>query len=50
MLIITEKMVERELVKQQVNFIAAWSSSIVREVRNKIHFNFKVGLQAHPLG
>jgi hypothetical protein len=30
MLIVAEKMVEKEFVKQQANFIAAWSSSIVR--------------------
>jgi hypothetical protein len=47
----TEKLVERELVKQQwADFIAAWSSSTVRKVGYKFHSNFKVGLWAHPLG
>jgi hypothetical protein len=44
-------MVERKLVKQQqANFIRSWSPSIVREVGNKFHYNFKAGLWAHPLG
>ncbi len=50
-LIATKKLVEKELVKQQqANFIATWSPSIVKEARDRFHSNFKVGLQAHPLG
>jgi hypothetical protein len=44
-------MVEKELVKQQqANFNVAWSSSIVREARNKFHYNFKASLRACLLG
>jgi len=44
-LIVAKKMVERKLVKQQqANFIRSWSPSIVREVGNKFHYNFKAGL------
>jgi hypothetical protein len=51
MLIATKRLVERKLVKQQwANFIVAWSSSTIREVWDKLHYNFKVGLQAHLLG
>ncbi len=51
MLIVVERLAERELIKQQwANFIATCSSSAVREVGNKFHYNFKVGLRAHPLG
>jgi hypothetical protein len=47
---VVEKLVERKLVKQQLaNFIIPWSSSIVKEARNKFHSNFKASLQAHPL-
>ncbi len=50
MLIAIEKLVKRELVKQQrTNFIATWSSSTVKESGDIFHYNFKVGFQAHPL-
>jgi hypothetical protein len=49
-LIAIEKLAKRKLVKQQLaNFIATWSSSIVKEVGDKFHSNFKAGLQAHLL-
>jgi len=45
MLIATKKLFARELVKQQqANFIATWSSSIVKKVGDKFHSNFKAGL------
>jgi hypothetical protein len=51
MLIVVKKLAKRELVKQQwSNFITAWSSSIIREVGDIFNYNFKVGLQVHPLG
>jgi len=47
----TKRLTKRELVKQQQdNFIVAWSSSLVRETRNRFHYNFKASIQAHPLG
>jgi hypothetical protein len=45
-----EKLVERKLVKQQANFIAVWSSLVLREARTIFHYNFKVGLRVHLLG
>ncbi len=48
---VAKRLVEKKLRKQErVNFILAWSSSIVRKVGNKFHYNFKVGMQAHPIG
>jgi hypothetical protein len=47
MLIVIEKLVERELVKkQQANFIVAWSSSTIRKAGDRFHYNFKAGMQA----
>ncbi len=48
-LLVAEKMANFFFVKQQANFIVAWSSSVVIEARNKFHYNFKAGLRAHPL-
>jgi hypothetical protein len=46
-----ERLVERQLVKQQrIHFITTWSSSIVRKVGDKFHYNFKASLQVHLLG
>jgi hypothetical protein len=40
-----KRLVERQLVnQQQVNFNATWSSSIIRKVGNKFHYNFKASL------
>jgi hypothetical protein len=51
MLTITKRLAEKKLAKQQkTNFITAWSSSIMKEVGNKFHYNFKVGLRAHLCG
>ncbi len=51
LLIITKKLIERKLIKQQrTNFNAIQSFSTIREVKDIFHYNFKVGLQAHPLG
>jgi hypothetical protein len=51
MLTIAKRLVEKELVKQQrTNFIATWSSSIMKEVGDIFHYNFKVGLRTHPCG
>ncbi len=45
MLIVVEKLVERELVKkQQANFIVTWSSSTIRKVGDKFHCNFKASM------
>ncbi len=42
---------KKELTKQQqINFIITWSSLEVRKAGNKFHRNFKVGMQAVPLG
>jgi hypothetical protein len=50
-LTIVGKLIERKLVKQQwANFIAAWSSSIVRKAWNRFHHNFKANMQADPFG
>jgi hypothetical protein len=47
----SKKLAEREFIKQQhVNFIAAWSSSSIREVGDKFHCNFKASMQADPFG
>ncbi len=43
-----EKLAERKLVKQQANFIATWSSSAIREARNRFHCYFKAGMQIDP--
>ncbi len=41
---------KKEFVKQQqANFIIVLSSSLIREARDKFHYNFKVILQAHLL-
>ncbi len=49
MLTTTEKLVEKELVKQQqVHFITIQSSSTVKEVRDKFHSILKASLQGHP--
>jgi hypothetical protein len=51
MLTIVEKLVERELVKQQqANFITSWSSSAAKEAGNIFHNNSKASMQAHLLG
>jgi len=48
---VVKRLVKKKLVKQQrANFIVAWSSSIVRKVGNKFHYNFKAGMQAHHVG
>ncbi len=39
-----ERLVERELAKQQANFIATWSSIVVRKVGDIINLNFKEGM------
>lgn len=49
-LIPIERLVKREFAKQQANFIVAWSSLVVREAKNKFHYNFKVGMQVRLLG
>jgi hypothetical protein len=45
-----ERLVRREFAKQQANFIVVWSSSIVKEIRNKFHYNFKASMQGCLLG
>ncbi len=45
-----EKQAKKVLAKQQANFIDAWSSSTIREARDKFHHNFKAGMQIDPLG
>jgi hypothetical protein len=51
MLTIVEKLVERELVKQQrANFIVAWSSLAIKKARDIFHNNSKASMQAHLLG
>jgi hypothetical protein len=49
MLIASKKLAKKELIKQQwANFIATWSSLVVKEVGDKFHSNFKVGMQVEP--
>jgi hypothetical protein len=43
-MIITKRVVERKLTKQQVIFIATWSSVTIKGVGNKFHPNFKEGM------
>ncbi len=47
-MIATKEMAEKKLVKQQANFIIAWSSLVTRKVGRKFHYNFKASLRAHP--
>jgi hypothetical protein len=47
----TKRLTKKELAKQQIaNFIVAWSSSIMKEARDRFHYNFKVSLRTHPCG
>jgi hypothetical protein len=51
MLTTIERLVERELIKQQwANFIVACTSSAFKEARNRFHYSFKASLWVHPLG
>jgi hypothetical protein len=51
MLIAIKRLIERELVKQQLtNFIVVWSSLVVSEVGNKFYHNFKASMQVDLLG
>lgn len=48
MLTIAKRLVEKILLKQQwANFIVAWSSSIIIEVGDRCHCNFKADMQAN---
>jgi hypothetical protein len=38
------------IIVEIANFITAWSSSTMKEVGDRFHYNFKVGLQIHPCG
>jgi hypothetical protein len=45
MLIIVLKSIKKELVKQQwANFIATWSSLVIKEEGDKFHHNFKANM------
>jgi recombinational DNA repair protein RecT len=47
---VAENVIEREFTKQQrTTFILAWSSATIKESQDKFHYNFKEGMQAHPL-
>ncbi len=35
--------------QQQANFFTTWSSSTIKEVGDKFHYNFKASLRVHPL-
>jgi hypothetical protein len=50
MLTVVERLAERELIKQRANFIVAWSSSTIKKVGYRFHYNFKVGMQVNPSG
>jgi hypothetical protein len=43
-MIITKWVVEKKLTKQQVTFIATWSSATIKRAGNKFHPNFKEGM------
>jgi hypothetical protein len=50
-LIAAERPTKKIFMKQQqAKFFATWSSSRVKEVENKFHYNFKASLRAHLLG
>jgi hypothetical protein len=40
-MIIIKQVVERELTRQQVIFIATWSFATIKGIGNKFHPNFK---------
>jgi hypothetical protein len=47
----TERLAKRELVKQHgTNFITTWSSSTIRKVGDKFHYNYnyKFGILKSP--
>jgi len=46
----TERLAKREFAKQWANFIVVWSSLVVKEARNKFHYNFKAGMQGRLFG
>ncbi len=43
----TQRKIEKE---DKVKFNEAWSSTSIRVVGEKLHNNFRVGYQVHPLG
>jgi hypothetical protein len=48
---VVEWAIEKELTRQQqATFIVAWSFAIVKETKDRFHYNFKDGMWAYPLG